>query len=119
MTIPKTPIVDDQINHKHEKYERLLERAKTLAPLPTAVAHPCDESSLSAVVDAARIGLIAPFLVGPGARIKAVAEKSGLDLTGLEIVEAPHSHGSAERAVELVREGRAVALMKDRSIPTS
>lgn len=115
MAIPiaeRQATVDSQTKREHEKYEHLLERAKTLAPLPTAVAHPCDESSLSAAVDAARIGLLAPLLVGPAARIKAVAEKSGLHLEGLEIVEAPHSHGAAARAVELVREGRAEALMK-------
>jgi phosphate acetyltransferase len=100
------------MDRKHEKYERLIERAKTLAPLPTAVAHPCDESSLTGAVEAARMGLIAPFLVGPEAKIRAIAEEFGLDLTGLEIVEAPHSQASAARAVELVREGRAEALMK-------
>ena len=96
----------------HEKYERLLERARALPPLSTAVAHPCDESSLAGAVDGARMGLIVPLLVGPGARIKSVAEKSGIDISGLEIVEAPHSQGSAARAVEVVREGRAEALMK-------
>ncbi len=100
------------VERKHEKYDRLLERAKKLAPLSTAVAHPCDESSLAGAVDAARMGLIAPLLVGPAARIKAVAQKSGIDLAGLEIVDAPHSQGAAARAVELVREGRAEALMK-------
>ena len=99
-------------DRKHEKYDRLLERAKALPPLSTAVIHPCDESSLAGAVDAARMGLIAPFLVGPVARIKAIAEKSRLDLTGLELVDAPHSQASAARAVELVREGRAEALMK-------
>lgn len=112
MTISQGQAADYLANHNHGKYHRLLERAKALPPLPTAVAHPCDESSLTAAVDAAREGLIAPFLVGPEARIKAAAEKSGLDLAGLEIVDAPHSHGSAARAVELVREGRAEALMK-------
>ena len=53
-----------------------------------------------------------PILVGPSARIKEVAEKAGINLAGIEIVEAPHSQGSAARAVELVREGRAHALMK-------
>ena len=101
-----------KMDRKHEKYDRLLERAKKLPPLPTAVAHPCDESSLAGAVDAARIGLIAPLLVGPEARIKEVAEKFKIDLTGLEIVDAPHSQASAARAVELVREGRAEALMK-------
>ena len=105
-------IANYQAARKHEKYERLLERARALQPLPTAVAHPCDESSLGAAVDAARIGLIAPLLVGPGDRIKATAQKYGYDLTGIEIIEAPHSHGAAARAVELVREGRAEALMK-------
>ena len=100
------------MDQEHEKYKRLIERAKALAPLSTAVAHPCDESSLSAAIDATRIGLIAPLLVGPEARIKAVAEKYGLDLGGLEIIDSPNSHASAARAVELVREGRAEALMK-------
>lgn len=58
------------------------------------------------------MGLIAPLLVGPEAKIKATAEKFGIDLGGLEIVDAPHSHAAAARAVELVREGRAETLMK-------
>jgi phosphate acetyltransferase len=97
---------------KHEKYERLLARAQALSPLPTAVAHPCDESSLTGAVDAAKMGLIRPILVGPGARIKAVAEKCRLDITPYELIDTPHSHASAEAAVELVREGRAECLMK-------
>jgi phosphate acetyltransferase len=97
---------------KHDKYEMLIERCKGLAPTPTAVAHPCDKSSLAGAVDAAKQGLIAPILVGPAARIKAIAAESGLDITGLQIVEAAHSHESAEKAVELVRLGKAEALMK-------
>jgi phosphate acetyltransferase len=113
ITIPESQAsVSYKTRGNHEKYERLLERAKALPPLPTAVAHPCDESSLTAAVDAARSGLLTPLLVGPGARIKAVAEKSGLDLAGMEIVDVPHSYAAAERAVELAREGRAEALMK-------
>jgi len=100
------------MSREHKRYERLLARAKAIQPLTTAVAHPCDESSLGAAVDAARTSLMTPLLVGPAARIKAVAEKSGLDVDGLEIVDTPHSHASAARAVELVRQGRADALMK-------
>ena len=97
---------------KHEKYERLLARAQALSPLPTAVAHPCDESSLTGAVDAAKMGLIRPILVGPVARIQAVAEKCRLDITPYELIDTPHSHASAEAAVRLVREGRAECLMK-------
>jgi phosphate acetyltransferase len=96
----------------HEKYRRLIDAAKALQPVPTAVAHPCDESSLSGAVDAAKLGLIRPILVGPKARIDALAKSLKLDIAGYELVDAPHSHAAAAKAVELVRGGKAEALMK-------
>src|SRR6187399_2235248 len=96
----------------HEKYNRLLDFCRSLPPTPTAVAHPCDESSLRGAVDAARLGLISPILVGPRARIEAVAKAHGIDIAGLPLIDTPHSEASAARAVELVREGKAEALMK-------
>jgi phosphate acetyltransferase/phosphate butyryltransferase len=83
-----------------------------MTPVPTAVAHPCDDASLGAALEAARAGIIAPILVGPADRIRAVARAAGLDLTAHEILEAPHSHAAAARAVQLVRLGRAELLMK-------
>jgi phosphate acetyltransferase len=100
------------MSRTHESYERLLARAKALPAVPTAVAHPCDVSSLTGAVDAARMGIIAPILVGPAERIRAVAKQASLDISGYEIVDAPHSHASAAEAVRLVREGRAECLMK-------
>jgi phosphate acetyltransferase len=96
----------------HEKYQRLIDAAKALRPVPTAVAHPCDESALSGAVDAAKLGLIEPILVGPKAKIEALAKQFRLDVSGYELVDAPHSHAAAARAVELVAQGRAEALMK-------
>ena len=96
----------------HEKYQHLLERARSVQPVVTAVAHPCDESSLSGAVDAAKLGLIKPILVGPKAKIQAVAKQFKLDISGCELVDAPHSHAAAAAAVELVRAGKAEALMK-------
>jgi len=96
----------------HEQYERLLARAKALPAVSTAVAHPCDAASLTGAVDAAKMGLIVPVLVGPSARIRAAAEKAHLDISRLQIVDAPHSEASATEAVRLVREGRAECLMK-------
>ena len=96
----------------HVKYQRLLDFCKSLPPTSTAVAHPCDESSLRGAVDAAKLGLIAPILVGPKARIESVAKEFGIDIAGLPIVDAPYSHASAAAAVDLVREGKAEALMK-------
>src|SRR5271163_2291719 len=96
----------------NERYERLLRAAQTLPPVTTDVAHPCDEVSLKGAVEAARLGLIAPILVGPAERIRDVAERAGLDISGFPLKESAHSHDSAEKAVELVREGKAEALMK-------
>jgi len=96
----------------HEKYQRLVDTARTLPPVVTAVAHPCDASSLSGAVDAAKLGLIVPILVGPKAKIDAVAAACSLDISGYERIDAPHSHAAAALAVELVRAGRAEALMK-------
>jgi len=100
------------MERKHEQYDKLLDRARALPPVPTAVAHPCDESSLAGAVDAAKLGLIRPILVGPKARIAAVAAKGRFDIAGFELVDAEHSHASAAKAVALVREGKAECLMK-------
>jgi len=71
------------MERQHEKYERLLEFCRKLPPTSTAVAHPCDESSLKSAVDAARLGLIAPILVGPRKRIETLAKEHGIDLTSI------------------------------------
>jgi phosphate acetyltransferase len=94
------------------KYERLLERCKSLAAIPTAVAHPCEESALLGALEAGQKGLIEPILVGPAAKIREVAAGAKVDLGRAEIVDAPHSHAAAAKAVELVRQGKAELLMK-------
>jgi phosphate acetyltransferase len=111
--------MDNQYSHSlhvrpraHDKYLRLIETAKKLPPVTTAVAHPCDEVSLGGAIEARKLGLIEPILVGPPARIRDVAARYGLDITDLPIVESAHSHDSAAKAVALVREAKAGALMK-------
>ena len=96
----------------HEKYQRLIDTTKELPAVVTAVAHPCDQTSLTGAIDAATRGLIRPILVGPRAKIEAVARQHNLDITKFELVDAPHSHAAATQAVRLVSEGRAEALMK-------
>ncbi|CAB3784097.1 Phosphate acetyltransferase [Paraburkholderia caffeinitolerans] len=95
-----------------DKYSTLLARCAGLAPVPTAVAHPCDVSSLTGALDAANLGLIEPILVGPEAKIRSVAQEAALSLENVKIIDVPHSHASAERAVLAVREGEAEMLMK-------
>jgi phosphate acetyltransferase len=97
---------------ERRKYEALIERAKRLGRVATAVAHPCDPSAITAAIEAGAAGLIEPILVGPTRRMQAAAAKAGLDLRGMRIVDQPHSHAAAAKAVELVRLGEAELLMK-------
>src|SRR4051812_37751765 len=94
------------------KYERLLERCAALYPVPTAVVHPCERSALAGALEACAKGLITPILVGPAEKIEAVAKASDLDISNVELIDTPHSHSSAAKAVELIRDGRAELLMK-------
>jgi phosphate acetyltransferase len=97
---------------RHEKYDRLIAVASKHPPMATAIAHPCDEVSLESAVEAARLGLLKPILVGPPARVVDAAARAKLDIGAFELVASQHSHDSAAKAVELVRAGRAEALMK-------
>lgn len=98
--------------HRHKKYETLIGRTKDIPPIPTVVVHPCDQTSLEGAIEAAREEIIAPVLVGPRARIEAVAKQHDLDISSFEIVDAPHSHASAETGVAMLREARGEILMK-------
>src|ERR687897_123763 len=97
---------------EYRVYPALIERCAELEPVTTAVAHPCDESSLTAALEAAEADLIRPVLVGPEAKIRGVADQFGLDIRRYRLVDAPHSHAAAAKAVEIVRSGEAEALMK-------
>src|ERR1700752_2400254 len=99
------------------KYERLIGRAKQLAPPSTVVAFPCEETALRGPLEAAEAGLIRPVFVGPAAAISALARKHGLDLTGYEIVDVPAPEAAAARAVALLHEAKGELLMKG-SLPT-
>src|SRR4051794_38943521 len=99
-------------HNTHDKFHGLVAKAQSHPPVKVAIAHPCDKVSLESAVAAARLKLIEPILVGPEKRIREVAADHGLDIKGFEIVDAEYSQDSAEKAVALVREGRAEALMK-------
>ncbi len=93
-------------------FSRLLKRCEGMPPVVCAVVHPCDRDSLLGPLEAARRGLIEPVLVGPEAKIRAVAQAAGADLTGLRIVNTEHSHEAAAKAVAMARAGEVQSLMK-------
>ena len=96
----------------HEKYDRLIAAAQKERTIKVAVAHPCDEVSLGGAVEAARLRLIEPLLVGPIERLGNVAAQAGFDISSMEVVASEHSQDSATKAVELVTAGKVEALMK-------
>ena len=96
----------------YNKYQDFIEMCSALDSPRTAVAHPCDESSLRAALVASQEELIEPVLVGPGAKIRSIAKEFDIDISAFTVVDTPHSHASAAEAVRLVREGECEVLMK-------
>ncbi len=94
------------------KYGELLVRCRSLAPVPTAVVHPCERNALAGAVEAAEHGLIEPIFVGPLARIAQIADEACIDLDPEQVIDTAHSDAAAAVAVELVRAGRVELLMK-------
>ena len=93
-------------------FETLMGLCRGINPVRTAVCHPCSPQSLQGAIEAANEGLIVPILVGPSDKIKHLAKNNDIDITGIEIVDARHSHDSARKVVEIVRAGQAGAIMK-------
>jgi phosphate acetyltransferase len=104
--------LESRVHPPHGKYERLIALAKQVPPEATVVAHPCDETSLRGVTEAAKAGIVIPILVGPAAKITAVAQQHGIEIGRYELVDAPHSEAAAAKAVELIHESRGELLMK-------
>jgi phosphotransacetylase/acyl dehydratase len=97
---------------RHRHFEALLERARPLAALPTAVVCPDDANSLGGALLAASESIITPILIGSEAAIRKAANAMGADLTGIEVIDVEGDAAAAERACTLVHEGRAAAVMK-------
>jgi phosphate acetyltransferase len=110
-TIERLGQVDVAVQH-YRAFRRLIDQCAGQPPVTTAVVHPCDAESLRGALDAAAKGLIIPVLVGPEARIRAIARASDIDLAGVRIVGTEHSHAAAEKAVAMARAGEVEALMK-------
>ncbi len=112
VAIPRFVPPDVVLHEKGKRYRNLIDAAHRYPAIRVAVVHPVDSVSLAGAVEAGRAGLIVPVLIGPRAKIEMAADLAGLSLSGIEIVDAPHSHGAAKSAVQLARDGRVQALMK-------
>jgi phosphate acetyltransferase/phosphate butyryltransferase len=102
--------------HLHDHgahYRGVMALASGLAPIRVAVVHPVGRHTLLGAVEAAQAGLIVPVLVGPEARIRAIAATEGIDLAAYDVVSVAHSQAATEGAVAMARAGEVAALMVD------
>ena len=110
--LPRVEAPQIQLFDPQARFRDLLAMGDNLEAVRCAVVHPCDEGSLSGAMDAAKYGLIIPVLIGPEVRIRHVANEFGIDLTGVEIIDQPHSHAAAEKAAEMAARWDVEILMK-------
>jgi phosphate acetyltransferase len=94
------------------RFRALLALCRPTTPLRCGVVHPCDAGSLAGAMDAARLGLIVPVLIGPEARIRAAAADAGIDLAGVDLRPVPHSHAAASLAADMAASGEVKLLLK-------
>jgi phosphate acetyltransferase/phosphate butyryltransferase len=109
---PRAVLPEVHVHDPGVRYRQLIDLARGLEPIRTAVVHPVDRNSLRGAVDAAGAGLMVPVLVGPEAKIRAAAEAEGIDVSPYELIPTGHSHEAAARAVAMARAGAVEALMK-------
>lgn len=98
--------------HRKTAFKKLIDMVQDWERIPTAVCHPCSKEALEGLIDAERINLIDPILVGPEGKIRALADELHLDISDFRLIDAIHSHDAASKAVGLCRAGEAQALMK-------
>ena len=98
--------------HRHDRYDPLVQKARDMPLLRTAIVHPCSPEALSAALEARREGLLDPILIGPRAKIQAAAQAAKEDLSGIDIAAVEHSHAAAALAAQWGAGGQVAALMK-------
>ncbi|MEI2686160.1 MAG: bifunctional enoyl-CoA hydratase/phosphate acetyltransferase [Cypionkella sp.] len=109
---PRRELPAVHLHVRGARHAQLVAAAQAVGAIATAVIHPCDADSLLGALAARDAGLIVPVLVGPLAKIRAVAVAQGVSLDGIELVDTAHSHAAAAAGVAMAREGKVAALMK-------
>ena len=101
-------LIVDTVDH----FAKLVALAAKLPPLKTAVVCPEDRNSLGGVMLSAKSRLIEPILIGDPGRIQATAKELEADISAFTLVAVSDPHAAAARAVAMVLEGKAEAIMK-------
>jgi phosphate acetyltransferase len=92
---------------------KLLEAAQSKGAAKTGIVFPMSEPSLRAACEAHRLKIIEAVIYGPSALLNALAQKSGIDLVGIRIIDTPNdATACAKQAVADCKSGQLAALMK-------
>lgn len=90
----------------------LLDKARLLAPAPTAIVNAGAQLPMESAKEAFEKGLIEPVLVGDISIINAIAKTLAWDISELRIVAADGEVAAAQTSVALARGGEVSSLMK-------
>lgn len=110
--IPRAMLPHIHLDNPESQLERLIAMTERYDPIRMAVVHPVDKNSFMGAIDAARMNLIVPVLVGPREKIAQVAKAQGIDLNDYEVIDTEHSHEAAIKAVAMARSGEVDSIMK-------
>ncbi len=108
---PRVTLPEVLLHDKGANYRQMLELTKGKEPIKMGVVHPVDRQLLSWALEAAQARFIIPTFIGPGHKIRALAEEAGIDITPYQLISTEHSHAAVEQALTLARAGAVEALM--------
>ncbi len=95
------------------KLSQLLERIdRSQKPKRMILAASEDADSLTAVVEAAKKGVIRPILVGDSEKTRGMAEIMKLDISDFEMIEVSNPVEAAAKAVKMIHDNEGDLLMK-------
>lgn len=102
-----------------KNFKDVIEKAKSGNNATVVVPIAEDEASLSAVIEAKKLGFINSILIGKKDKMNELAKHiSGEDLSGHEIIEMSDHDEAAKKACMLCREKKADIILKG-SLPTA
>lgn len=95
-----------------KRIHELVDQAVQGKRMRLAVASAQDMDVLESVLEAEKLGIVTPVLVGDRSEIERLAKEAGMDVSKTEIVDVAGLEEQANEAVRLVSEGKADFLMK-------
>ena len=105
-------MIDTSPSVPQRHLEQLIERARALEPIRVAVVDAGERHVLQGVMEAEAAGLVESVLIGNSEQIERLCEELGLNRSGHRVVSTDSEAESAQRGVDLVKEGKADALAK-------